>query len=140
MNPEEFKARYTDTHTELQALEVMRSKGSLITAHPEDKNITVRGKIPGKALIESKSMKDRAEGLSHCLMDAIGARISDLMEIPMEKLVSLGIKTLPQKIDQETTHTFTFADMVKKASLEVENYQTIDEQQPEVQQDTPSVR
>jgi len=127
MTPEQFRATYEDTHTEFQVLDLLEKGGSLIKVHPGDKNITIRHKIPGKALIESIEMEKRADGLSHCLLDAIGARIGDLMDIPMEKLVSLGIKTLPQKIDQKMEHNFTFADMVKKASLEVENYETIDD-------------
>jgi hypothetical protein len=128
MKPEEFKSLYMDTHMELQVLEKLNDTGTLIKDSPGDKNITRRYKIPGKALIESIEMEKRADGLSHCLMDAIGARVGDLMDIPMEKLVALGIKTLPQKVDSKMEHTFTFADMVKKASLEVENYDTIDEQ------------
>jgi len=126
MTPEEFKRTYEDTHTELQALEMMRNNGSLIASEPGDRNITVRGKIPGKSLIEAREMDKRAEGLSHCLMDAVGARVGDLMDIPMDKLVSLAIKSNPQRIDQTIDHSFTFADMVKKASLEVENYDTIE--------------
>ena len=136
MTPEEFRRTYEDTHTELQALELMRNNGSLIKTEPGARNITVNGKIPGKALIEKRAMEERAEGLAHCLMDAVGARVGDLMDIPMDKLVSLAIKANPQKIDQTIDHSFTFADMVKKASLEVENYETIEtadhEEQPEV--------
>jgi len=131
MTPEEFKRRYEGTHTELQVADLTYGQ-SLIKNSPGDKNITTRGKIPGKALIEAKAMEDRAEGLSHCLMDAVSARVGHLMEIPMDKLVALAIKTLPQKVDQKIDHSFTFADMVKRASLEVENYQTLDEQEPEV--------
>ena len=136
MTPEQFKELYMDTHTEFQVLDMLEKgafdKGSLVKVSPGDKNITIRHKIPGKALIESIEMEKRADGLSHCLLDAKGARIGDLMDIPMDKLVSLAIKANPQKIDQTIDHSFTFADMVKKASLEVENYETIDEEQPEV--------
>lgn len=132
MNREEFKRIYSDTHTEMQLIEELGKSKSLIHRHPSDKNITKYGKIPGKALIEHKAMEKRAEGLSHCLLDAISARVGDLMEIPMEKLVALGIKTLPQKVESHIDHSFTFADMVKKASVEVENYETIDEEEPEV--------
>ena len=132
MTPEEFKRRYEDTHTELQLLELMNSNKSLIKTHPEDKNITRDHKIPGKKLIESLAMEERAEGISHVLLDACGARIGDLMEMPVDKLYSLAIKTLPQKVAQTIDHNFTFADMVKKASLEVETYDTIDEEQSEI--------
>ena len=132
MNPEEFIRKYEDTHTELSVIDKLASSGSLIEKHPEDKNITVKGVIPGKHLIESRATEKRAEGLLHCLFDACSARIPDLMEMPIDKLVALTIKASPQKIDQKIEHEFTFADMVKKASLEVENYETIDEEQPEV--------
>ena len=129
MTPEEFKKTYTDTHTELQVADLMHGQ-SLIKVHPGDKNITVRGKIPGKALIEKKAMDERAEGMAHCLMDAVGARVSDLMDIPMDKLVSLAIKANPQKLEQKIEGNFTFAEMVKIASTE------IDVEIDEVQQDT----
>lgn len=126
MTPEEFKALYMDTHMEFQATDALLkgsyNKGSLAKIEPGDKNIKKYGKIPGKALIESKAMEKRAEGLSHCLMDAIGARVGDLMEIPMEKLVGLGIKTLPQKVDQKIDGNFTLVNMIHKA-------QTVDAEQ-----------
>ena len=129
MNQEEFKRIYTDTHMELQVADLMHGQ-SLIKNSPGDKNITVRGKIPGKALIEKKAMDERAEGMAHCLMDAVGARIGDLMDIPMDKLVSLAIKANPQKLEQKIEGNFTFAEMVKIASTE------IDVEIDEVQQDT----
>lgn len=115
MNKEEFTRRYKDTHTELQLLEASRETTSLVKVHPEDKGIASNYKIPGKALIESLAMEKRAEGLSHCLLDAISARVEDLMDIPMEKLVSLGIKTLPQKVDQKIDGNFTLINMIQKA-------------------------
>ena len=122
MNQEEFKRIYTDTHMELQVADLMHGQ-SLIKVHPGDKNISARGKIPGKALIEKKAMDERAEGMAHCLMDAVGARVGDLMDIPMDKLVSLAIKANPQKLEQKIEGNFTFAEMVKIASTEkyVEN-------------------
>ena len=132
MTPEEFKSTYQDTHTEFQVLDLLEKGGSLIKVHPGDKNISVRGKIPGKALIESKEMEKRQEGLSHCLFDAVGARVGDLMEIQMDKLVALAIKSAPQKIDQKIEGNFTFAEMVKIASTE----NTIEVEIDEVQEDT----
>jgi hypothetical protein len=118
MTPEEFKKTYLDTHMELAVTDVLNkgafNNGSLMKMEPGDKNITKRGKIPGKKMIEAKAMEDRAEGLSHCLMDAIGARVDELLVIPMDKLVSLGIKTLPQKIDQKVDGNFTLVDMVQR--------------------------
>jgi len=130
MNQEEFKRIYTDTHMELQVADLMHGQ-SLIKNSPGDKNITVRGKIPGKALIEKIAMDERAEGMAHCLMDAVGARVGDLMDIPMDKLVSLAIKANPQKLEQKIEGNFTFAEMVKIASTE-----DIDVEIDEVQQDT----
>ena len=114
MTPEEFKKVYTDTHMEFQIADLEKG-GSLIKVHPGDKNITTHYKIPGKALIEQRAIKDRAEALSHCLMDAVGARASDLMEIPMDKLVSLAIKANPQKIEQNIEGNFTLVNMIQKA-------------------------
>ena len=119
MNPEEFISTYKDTHMEFQLTDALNAgsfdKGSLIKTSPGDKNITVRGKIPGKALIESREMDKRAEGLSHCLMDAVGARIDNLMEIPMDKLVSLAIKTLPQKTESKIEGNFTLVNMIQQS-------------------------
>ena len=126
MTPEQFIRKYQDTHTELEALEHFQKNKSLVKYEPGDKNIEKKKAIPGKHLIESIETEKRAEGLQHVLLDACSARIKDLMDIPMEKLVGLTIKTLPQKIDGKMEHSMTFADIVRKASIEIENYEDID--------------
>jgi hypothetical protein len=119
MTPEEFKKIYTDTHLEFQLTDALNAgsfnKGSLIKTSPGDKNITVRGKIPGKALIESREMDKRAEGLSHMVLDACGARASDLMEIPADKLFALAAKLLPQKTESKIDANFTLVNMIQQS-------------------------
>ena len=129
MTPEEFKKKYDDTHEELQISGLIANGlkgGNLVKSSPGDKNITKFGKIPGKALIEAKSMKDRKEGLAHCLLDACAARYPELMDVRVDKLFELALKALPQQLDQHIDVNFTFAEFVKKATLEKAETETVD--------------
>lgn len=115
MNPDQFIRKYEDTHTELQVLEAMQKNKSLIKVHPEDKNIQLKKEIPGKHLIEAIETEKRAEGLQHVLLDACAARLPDLMEMPMEKLLSATIKMIPQKIDAKVDANFSLVNLIQRA-------------------------
>ena len=117
MTPEEFIRKYEDTHTELEALDALRDNKSLIKVHPEDKNITKYGKIPGKALIEAKAFDKRTEGFKHLIFDACGARLPDLMEMPVDKLFSQAAKLIPNQLEQKIEGNFTLVNMIQKAHI-----------------------
>ena len=125
MSKEQFRRKYFDTHRGIHSVGDLANggfgKSSLVKKSPGDKNIRRRGKIPGKNLIENKCMKDRAEVFKHYLMDATDVRSQEILDpdkLPIDKLLSLVIKTLPQKVEGEVEHAFTFADMAKKAAME----------------------
>lgn len=125
LTPAQFLKKWTDTHTEL-SLSGMDKNKSTIKTHPSDKNISCRGKIPGKNIIEKKCFEDRRNKILECLCDAFEVRAKDLVQEDALKIADRIVKFLPQKVEQDVSANFTFADMIHKASLSMENYQTID--------------
>lgn len=123
MTEEEFRKIYSGTHAELSLMDAV-GNGSLIAKHPEDKNITKHGKIPGKHLIEAHEMKKRVNGLRHMLLDACSAKAKELMDMPAKDIFSLAIKALPAQHNQVVQNNFTFAEMVSKAKMDT--VETID--------------
>lgn len=125
MTKEQFKRKYEDTHTEIKCmsdLEAGRANSSLIKKSPGDKNIKTRGKIPGKKLIERRAIEQRSDDFKHYILDAVSVRkqeILDKKDVPMVQLLQIVSRNLPQKIESKNEHTFTFADMVKRASAEI---------------------
>ena len=138
MSKEQFMRKYIDTHKGIHCFSDLKNRSfknsSLIKDSPGDKNIGERGKIPGKNIIESKCMEDRAEDKQHYIMDAVevrGAEILDKEAMPFDKLLNSMIKIMPQKIEQKTVN-FTFADMIKQATMDEEaEKNTIDIQNKE---------
>jgi len=128
----QFDEHYSGSHTEMSALDnlVKGRTGNLVKKSPGDKNIYTNGKIKGKNIIEHKCFNERAEKFRGYLLDAVAVRnmeILDEKKMPMDKLVGHVIRSLPQKQEVKMEASFTFADMVKKAKLEVETYEDIDE-------------
>ncbi len=129
MNKEQFKRKYLDTHKGIHCVSDLNNgtfnKGSLIKNSPGDKNITQRGKIKGKNIIEHKAMEKRSEDKKHYIMDAVSVRGMEILDkeaMPFPKLLDSMIKILPQKVEAQVAH-FTYADMVKQAHM---NKETID--------------
>ena len=132
MSREEFARKYFGTHTELSALtrlEEGQKHRSLIGSHPEDKNIPYRGKIPGKNLIEKKCFKDREDNFKNYLLDAVAVRNKEILnkeEMPFKDLLNFATKVLSNKVEGEVNHNFTYADMVMRASKNLEKVHTVD--------------
>ena len=116
----EWKRRYIDTHAEMSVTEALSAgaynKGSLAVHEPGDKNITQRGKIPGKNLIEAEEMKKRNEVLDNFIHDTIQLRAEDILDVKYEKLLDLALRARPKVIEGKMEHEYTFSDMVKNAS------------------------
>ena len=122
MTKEQFLKKHADTHTEIKA-------GSLIAKHPEDKNVSPFKVLPGKNLIESRGKEKQAVALRNFFMDAIEVRNEEILDkeaMPFDKLINAAIKMMPQQVETKNEHTFTFADMVKSATLELKRQETID--------------
>lgn len=131
MSKEQFKKKWLDTHTELTMLDKLEaSRQSLVKNSPGDKNIKTRGKIAGKNLIEKKCKEDRDNQLKEMLLDAVSVNAEKLVEAKnfdeAHKLTKLAISMIPQKIQSKNETTFTFADMVRRVTLEAEIPKTID--------------
>jgi len=104
------------------------NNGSLIKSSPGDRNITPLW-IPGKGLIESKAKEKRDEDYQHYLHDALEVRkleILDKKDVPMVSLLQMISRNIPQKLESKNEHTFTFADMVKRATIELQKIDTVD--------------
>lgn len=127
LTPEQFLNKWVDTHTELGLQDEFGAK-SLVKKNPEDKNIPQKGKIPGKRLIEAECAKERADKLSQMLYDAVEVTSVELIQMNPLQIIDRIVKLNPpsQHVKQDVNTNFTFADMVHKASLELENYQDVE--------------
>jgi hypothetical protein len=126
----EFKKKYSnDTHLGIHcASELAGSNGSLIKSSPGDRNVTPF-RIPGKELIEDKCSEERADGFKNYLLDAVEIRkneILDKKDVPMVALLQIVSRNIPQKTESKNEHTFTFADMVKRATIELSKVDTVE--------------
>lgn len=129
MTKEQFRRKYVDTHTELHALDYLRN-GSVIKSSPGDRNISAMKPIPGKREIEKLSMEKHKENLVGFVMDANSVRAKEILDpekLPYKDLLYAAIKLMPTKVEQSGSVDFTFGDMVKKAHLELEKVDTIEE-------------
>ena len=126
----EFKKKYAkDTHLGIHcASELASSNGSLIKSSPGDRNVTT-ARIPGKELIEQKSKEVRDANFQHYLHDAFeirGKEVLNKKDVPMVSLLQIISRNIPQKTESKNEHTFTFADMVKRATIELSKVDTVD--------------
>lgn len=107
-----------DTHSELQVMEQgSYAGGSLIASNPEDKNISRNYKIPGKNVIERKCLAERADNLRDFLLDVVEVRSTEVLEdMPIDKVLHYALKAaVPQMVHTKNEHSFSFADMAKRA-------------------------
>lgn len=126
-SPEEQMKEKLDGHLGFSIMDALHGGsykgGSLVKHSPGDKNITSRHKMPGKNIIEHNCIKKRKEDVQHVLVDVMVMRQMELLDpeqMPMSKLVDSVIKVLPTKIEAESHHTFTFADMIQTAAKKVD--------------------
>jgi hypothetical protein len=121
MNKAQFKQKWEDTHTELSALDRLEKgrKGSSLKTDVTDKQMAKWNSA--KKLIEAKGMRDREEAVQHLLIDALAVRNVELLDkkdLPMYQLLGSISKMKTQKVEGNVQHTHTFADMIKKVTLE----------------------
>jgi len=129
LSKEQFKRKWVDTHTELSALDLLEQgrKGSLLVKHNEDKSIKMRGKIPGKNIIEKKSIENQEKNLKEFILDASMVRSSEILDMDYAKLLSIAVKLVPTQVENRGTVNFTFGDMVRKANISLEKVDTIED-------------
>jgi hypothetical protein len=133
---EEFERRYVDTHTEIKGLSALNgmekgrfNNSSLIKNSPGDKNIYQRGKIPGKNLIEKDCMHERQEKVTGYLIDALDIRKREILnkeDYQIKDLINAIVRLMPQKVESDVNTTHTFADEVKRLTIEKKKYTAID--------------
>jgi len=123
MSKEQFARKYIDTHKGIHCgsdlMNGAYKNGSLIKMSPGDKNI-YKERVKGQSLCEPKCSEERAEAFKHYLMDANAVRSDEILDpekMPIKDLLSLIVRTLPQKTESKEMH-FTFADMVKQAAMD----------------------
>lgn len=125
MTADEFKRKYDNSWVEIKAQSLLKgdkygTRPNNIK-HPENHNISSKPwvKIPGKNLIEKRCYKENIEKTKGYIFDAIEVRnkeILDPAEMPITKLMDLAVKLMPQKVEGEVEHKFSYGDMVLKAS------------------------
>ena len=125
-----FKRKYSpDTHLGLHVASKLSNNGSLIKTSPGDRNVTPFKIIPGKRSIELSEKEKRDQQFQHYLLDAAEIRKMEILnkeDVPMVSLLQIISRNIPQKVESKNEHTFTFADMVKKATFELERVETVD--------------
>ena len=129
MSADEFKRKYDGTWQELKAQSVLKGDGFGTKPnhikHPENRNISSNPAvpIPGKREIEKRCYKDNIEKTKGYIFDAIEVRnkeILDPAEMPITKLMDLAVKLMPQKVEGEVEHRFTYGDLILKASQNID--------------------
>jgi hypothetical protein len=134
MSADEFKRKYEGTWQELKAQSVLQGDGYGTKPnhikHPENRNISSNPavKIPGKNLIEKRCYKENIEKTKGYIFDAIEVRnkeILDPAEMPITKLMDLAVKLMPQKVEGEVEHKFTYGDLILKASQNIDRVSMI---------------
>lgn len=134
MTRAEFKRKYSiDNHLGLHCKTEFSKlgQGSLIRREPGDRGVSPRESNPlnGKKEIEKAALEKRSDDFKHYLLDAVSVRkkeILDKKEVPMVQLLQIVSRNLPQEVKSDSNVTFTFADMVKRATLELNKVETID--------------
>jgi len=120
MDREEFKSRYFGDQI----------KDLLDPKVPVDKESRGVSNIKkNKVGIEKVQFEKRAEGFKHKILDVVEARSHELYnkdDVSMETILNTAVKLMPKQIEGQINHSFTFADMVAKASIELEKIETID--------------
>lgn len=128
MSVDEFNRKYNDTHIEIKAQSMLKNDGYGTKPnhikHPENRNISSKPwvKIPGKSEIEKRCYKENIEKTKGYIFDAIEVRnkeILDPAEMPITKLMDLAVKLMPQKVEGEVEHKFTYGDLILKASQNI---------------------
>jgi hypothetical protein len=127
MSKEEFTRKWKDTHTNLKLGDYVSGRGSVIKREPSDRGITKGGDIPGKRMIEAKAIKTREDKLKDLVLDASLVRAEETLTMDYDKLLALAVKMMPQKVEQSGNVKFTFGDIVRRAHMDVETVDTIED-------------
>jgi hypothetical protein len=141
MTADEFKRKYEDTWVEIKAQSVLKGDGFGTKPnhikHPENRNISSNPyhRIPGKNIIEKQCYKKNIEKTKGYIFDAVDVRhkeILDPAEMPITKLMDLAVKLMPQKVEGEVEHRFTYGDMILRASQNLDKMEVPPAQEAEL--------
>ena len=147
MTAEEFHRKYDDTLIEIKAQSLIKDNGygpkHNNIRHPEDRNISSNPAvpIPGKNEIEKKCWRKQQEKTRGYIYDAVEVRKKEILdpnEMPITKLMDLAVKIMPQKVEGEVEHRFTYGDMILKASKNLEKVEFAEEARLIENQEEPS--
>lgn len=136
MSPEEFNRKYDDTWEEIKAQSLLKSHkygtNPSSLKYPENRNISSNPAIPipGKHEIEKQCWRKQQEKTRGYIYDAVEVRKKEILdpeEMPITKLMDLAVKIMPQKVEGEVEHRFTYGDMILKASKNLEKIEFAEE-------------
>lgn len=125
MSISEFNRKYKDSHTEIKAQSIMKQgfsggRGNNLK-HPSDRGINSNPAvpIPEKHEIEKKCYEKQQQRNKEYFSDAFWVRKAEVLDpeaMPISKLSDLIVKMMPQKVEGNVTHEFSYADMVLTAA------------------------
>ena len=109
MDLEQYDRKYTDTHTELEGVELLIAGSKGHTIEPGDKNAKDVSKH--KRQYEADGFKKRAENLQHMVLDTVEVRSKDMLDkkqLPMKDLLKIATGLIPKKVEVKAeVHTFS---------------------------------
>jgi len=142
MSADEFKRKYEDSWVEIKAQAALKGEGFNVrhnnTKFPENRNISSKPwvKIPGKSEIEKKCAEERVQKTKNYIFDAVDVRHKEILdpnEMSIAKLMDLAVKLMPQKVEGEVEHKFTYGDMILRASQNIEAVERVEKNELEDQ-------
>jgi hypothetical protein len=124
MNREQFKRKYIDSHTEIQAMSKLGKKKGWCAKNndiiePSDKNAANVKHL--KKPIERKCAIVRAENVTHFVYDAIEVRAEDVLDkeqVPMKDLLKIAVSAAPKHVKIDANINNTFADLWNTTDIE----------------------
>jgi len=124
MDREEFKRKYLDTHTEIQALSKLGNPNNI--KHPSDLNAANVKNL--KKPYEVRGFKIRAANLKHFMHDAIEVRADDILDkkqMPMKDLLKIAVSTMPKEVKIEATVN-TFSSLWDTVDIDSEDGEIVE--------------
>jgi hypothetical protein len=142
MSADEFKRKYEDSWVEIKAQSLIKgdkygTKHNNLK-HPENRNISSNPaiRIPGKREIEKKCAEERVQKTKNYIFDAVDVRHKEILdpnEMSIAKLMDLAVKLMPQKVEGEVEHKFTYGDMILRASQNIDAVERVEKEELEDQ-------
>lgn len=130
ITPDQWIAKYGDTHTELQAMNftnnhTIKKSGT----DPKYMSSGLKPRIEGEKKINQQCREEREEKVRQLFFDLLQVRNIELLskeDFPMTHLVNTICKLMPQRNENKNETSITFSEQMKRAKLEFERTDVID--------------